>query len=206
MRIKICGLTKEEDALLAADLGAWALGFIFYPKSPRYVAPEAAASIIEAVRRRSQNPPDCIGVFVNENVDDIRKIQKLTGIDRVQLHGDEAPELCTQFSGSIKAVRLFSETDLESVAAFDGIIDYLLIDAAVKGQYGGTGQLANWELAKKAKSSSAPLILSGGLDPETVKAAWDAVQPWALDLSSGVEQEPGIKDHEKLRRLFREEI
>lgn len=199
MRVKICGLTRKEDALLAARMGAWALGFVFYPKSPRYISADIAKSVIEGITTPA------IGVFVNqtENVPIIAAKAALAG---VQLHGDETPADCRyirkKFHGLvIKALRLKLEEDLARIDAYKNDVDYILIDAAHQDQYGGTGQVADWSLAAQA-AMKAPLILAGGLNDGNILNAANRVFPYALDLSSGVEASPGIKDAARMRALF----
>lgn len=199
LRIKICGLTRAEDAARARDAGAWALGFIFYPKSKRYITPDAAARIA---------PPEapCVGVFVNQ-MTDIDAALKHMPLFAVQLHGDETPDdakaLRSRFGGVIiKAFRLQSAADLAQIDGWRDAADYILIDAAVAGQYGGTGHTADWALAAAAKNAGLPLILSGGIDAANIAAAQDAVAPFAFDLAGGVESAPGIKDAAKIKTLF----
>ena len=200
MRVKICGLTRIEDALRAQELGAWALGFIFYPGSKRHIAPEQAGKIISGLKTHA------FGVFVNQT-DEALTVAKQIPLKGLQLHGDESPEECQRvrsgFSGLlIKALRPRKEEDLKVIAAYKGIVDYILIDSAAGGQYGGTGQTADWSLAEKASAFGIPVILAGGLTPENILAAQAQAKPYALDLSSGVESAPGIKDMQKLDALF----
>lgn len=202
MRIKICGITREADGILASSLGAWALGFIFYQKSPRYIEPHRAKAIIDTVRQQADSPPKMVGVFVNSPEDQVRQIQKELALELLQFHGDEGPQVLNQFPGHIRAVRLHPEGMAELQNLPDSM-SYLLVDAAVKGHYGGTGTLSDWSLAKEAKSVGKPLILSGGLNASNILQAWTELAPFALDLSSGVEEEFGIKSHEKLRELFK---
>jgi phosphoribosylanthranilate isomerase len=198
-RIKICGLTRAQDAQLAQDAGAWALGFIFYPKSKRFITPAAAAII-------APTGAQATGVFVNQ-MPQIAAALDLFPLAAVQLHGDETPDdaraLRAVFGGKIiKAFRLQSDADLPQLAAWHGIANYILIDAAVAGQYGGTGQTADWALAARAKDCGIPLILSGGLDAGNLMAAQEAAAPFAFDLAGGVEAAPGIKDAAKIKTLF----
>lgn len=196
VKIKICGLTNLEDALVAANLGVDALGFVFYPESPRYVEPEEAGKIIR------QLPPfvSKVGVFVNEPADKINDIIDVTGIDIVQLHGQEPPEYCRKFKTKvIKAFRISPDFDLEQMAGYSS--DAYLLDAYVRGAYGGTGEGFDWEIANKAKQYGR-IILAGGLNPENVKSAIQQVDPYAVDISSGVEFRPGRKDKKKLRQLM----
>ncbi len=199
VRIKICGLTRVEDAAAAKAAGAWALGFIFYPKSKRFITMGAAA---QAMPADAQN----IGVFVNQMHDAETAIKTLP-LAGVQLHGDETPgdarALRAVFGGIIiKAFRLKTAEDLRAIAAWQDAADYALIDAAVDGHYGGTGQTADWSLATAAKDAGLPLILSGGIDAQNILAAAGAVAPFAFDLAGGVESAPGIKDAKKIKTLF----
>jgi phosphoribosylanthranilate isomerase len=198
-RIKICGLTRAEDARLAHTAGAWALGFIFYPKSKRFITPAAAAEI-------APKEAQTTGVFVNQ-MPEIAAALDVFPLAAVQLHGDETPDealaLRDIFAGKIiKAFRLQSDADLLQIAAWQGIADYILVDAAVAGQYGGTGQTADWMLAARAKDHGLPLILSGGIDANNILAAQDAASPFAFDLAGGVEAAAGIKDAAKIKTLF----
>lgn len=202
MKVKICGLTRLEDALCAHKNGAFALGFIFYPKSKRYITIDDAKDLL------AQLPQDAapIGVFVNQMNDVITAVKSLP-LKGIQLHGDETPADCRRlrdtFDGFIiKAFRIQSDADLEAIAAYGDIVDYILIDAAVEGAYGGTGQLANWDLARRATDFKKPLILSGGITPDNIVEAARAVAPFALDLAGGVESAPGIKSHDKIKQLF----
>jgi phosphoribosylanthranilate isomerase len=196
-QLKICGITNKEDALYAAGGGTAALGFIFYPSSSRYIKPEEARKIISVL-------PDelvKVGVFVNEKADEIKRVMEYCGLDMVQLHGDESPEFCREFTTSqiIKAVELKNDNDLNR--AFDYDVAALLVDSRQAGLYGGTGRKANWKLACRTKNKK-PLILSGGLNEKNVAEALKVVAPAALDINSGVESEPGKKDHAKLARIF----
>ena len=202
MKIKVCGITNLNDGLLASNLGAWALGFVFYEKSPRYIKPELAAQIIDQLRSQLPSPPLFIGVVVNCDAEFLRTLQETTGIDFLQFHGDEGQVTLEQFPGQIKALRPKALGDLSDINKWGNHIKFLLVDAAVKGEYGGTGKLSDWKLALEAKEYGYPLILSGGLNPDNAEKAWNEVNPYAIDLSSGVEKSPGIKDPDKLKRLF----
>ena len=196
-QLKICGITNKEDALYAAGGGTAALGFIFYPSSSRYIKPEEARKIISVL-------PDelvKVGVFVNEKADEIKRVMEYCGLDMVQLHGDESPEFCREFTTSqiIKAVELKNDNDLNR--AFDYDVAALLVDSRHAGLYGGTGRKANWKLACRIKNKKQ-LILSGGLNEENIAEAMQTVAPAALDINSGVESEPSKKDHAKLARIF----
>jgi phosphoribosylanthranilate isomerase len=198
MRVKICGITNLTDALLAADLGADALGFIFFPKSPRYVAPEAAREII------AQLPPFVVsvGVFVDEEAAVMRELAAWVGLDWLQLHGHESPDYCRNLGRRvIKGFRIKDESSLKNLEPFHGAVQALLLDTYRKGQVGGTGESFDWRLARKAKKYGR-IILAGGLTPENVAQAIKAARPDAVDTASGTETAPGKKDSEKLRAFF----
>jgi phosphoribosylanthranilate isomerase len=196
-QVKICGITNQDDSLFAAQCGAAALGFIFYPPSPRYITPEDARKIISAL-------PDevvKVGVFVNEKTEEIKRVMEYCTLDMIQLHGDESPELCRQFLSSvvIKAVDLKNDDDLNNACCYG--VAAILADSRHAGLYGGTGKKADWELAFALKKI-IPVILSGGLNEGNIAEAMKTVAPAALDLNSGVEVSPGKKDHAKLARIF----
>ncbi len=196
-RIKICGITNVDDARLAAELGADALGFIFYPQSPRSVTMERAAEIC------LQLPPFLlrVGVFVNAPLRAVRQTVALCGLDAVQFHGEETPEYCRQFTGRrFKAIRMRDRAGVLAGSEYD--VDALVLDTYTAGQRGGTGQTFDWSLAVEVKRLGKPVILSGGLTPENVADAIRQVQPYAVDVASGVECESGKKDPEKLRRFI----
>lgn len=191
--VKVCGLTRPEDARLAWELGAAALGFIFHPASPRYLS-RVQASVL---RRSLPQDAFCVGVFVNESPERINELAAELSLSAVQLHGQEIPEACAAIElPVIKAIRSGDEEKLSDypVAAF-------LLEAKHPTLAGGTGRLADWELAARL-ARRVPLILAGGLKPGNLRAAFDTVQPRGLDLSSGVESAPGIKDPQLLRALF----
>jgi phosphoribosylanthranilate isomerase len=198
IKIKICGITNLEDALVAADAGADALGFNFYKKSPRYIEPDKAAEII------AQLPPFImpVGVFVNEREDRIRENQALTCIQAVQLHGDESPEFCQRFGGRvIKAFQVKDKESLQAMAHYR--VGAFLLDSYRDGVRGGTGVTFDWHLAVVAKTFGK-VILAGGLTPENVAEAVKLVQPYGVDVAGGVEREKGIKDHAKVRKFIAE--
>lgn len=196
-RVKICGITNVEDALQACACGADALGLVFYPKSPRCVSPEQARAIIQAL------PPlvTTVGLFVNEDSLRIRQIAETCGLEVIQLHGDEGPQGC-DFAPlrSIKALRVKDAASLSGHEQFQ--TSALLLDAWVAGAYGGTGESFNWELAAGI-ARVRPVILAGGLTPDNVAAAVAAVQPYGVDVSSGVEAAPGRKDPAKVAAFIR---
>ncbi len=201
-KIKICGIRTLHDALAAVDAGADMLGFNFYKKSPRYVDVGMCRSITSSLRSRSH--ARLVGVFVNASVAEIRATMGTCGLHYAQLHGDETVEMFSQLTPrAFKAIRLStdSETDSRTITDFaelrQGVAPALLIDAAVKGLYGGSGVTADWsaaaELAKKY-----PLLLAGGLTPENVAEAVRQIKPWGVDVASGVESRPGKKDATKM--------
>src|SRR4051794_26669279 len=200
VRAKICGITRLEDAELAAGLGAWALGFIFWPGSPRACDPGVAAGIVRELRRRVET----VGVFVNAPLDEVSRAADLIGFTHVQLHGDEGPSFCAavaQRTGCrvIKAARVRSAADLRDLERFR--VDFHLLDASVPGVRGGSGRTWDWGLVT-GRRSTVPLILSGGLTPENVADGIAAVSPWAVDVASGVESAPGIKDPRRLEAFL----
>ena len=196
MRVKICGITNLDDALCAVGNGADALGFNFYKKSPRYVAPGKAGEIIADL------PPFVtpVGVFVNASEVHIDVVVKLAGLRAIQLHGDEPPEACLGHSVPvIRVLRVGQDFDAETMRSY--LVDTFLLDTAKTGSYGGTGKTFDWSRAKEAKAFGR-IILAGGLNPDNVAEAIDEVAPYAVDTSSGVEIEPGKKDHEKVRKFL----
>ncbi|MCL6622384.1 MAG: phosphoribosylanthranilate isomerase [Syntrophobacterales bacterium] len=198
IRVKICGLTDPEDARLAAALGAHALGFIFYPPSPRSVSPEQAREIIR------QLPPFVltVGVFVDEELDAVREIAALAGLDWVQLHGNESPDYCRALGRRvIKGFRVQGEETLPLLAPYRGAVQAVLLDTYKPGTPGGTGETFDWQLAHRARDYG-PIILAGGLTPDNVAEAIRAARPQAVDVASGVEAAPGKKDPAKLRAFM----
>ncbi len=197
VKVKICGITNLADACAAVDAGADALGFVFCKSSPRCVTAATAAAIIEEL------PPFLtrVGLFVNEAEPTIRAIIDEAGIDTLQLHGDESPDFCHQFRQPvIKAFRVLNQDSL--VPLRDYQVSACLLDSFVPGKLGGTGERFNWELARAATSLCRRIILAGGLTPENVADAVRQVRPYAVDVSSGVESQPGKKDRHKLRNFI----
>jgi phosphoribosylanthranilate isomerase len=199
-RVKICGITRLEDAELATELGAWALGFILWERSPRAVEPPVAAGIARAMRRRVE----LVGVFVNASLDEVAHAADALGLTHLQLHGDEGPAFATEAGRRtgckvIKAARIASGADLQALERFR--TDFHLLDTRVEGKQGGSGERWDWDLAAHRRSK-IPAILSGGLTPGTVAAGIAAVKPYAVDVASGVEATPGVKDPGKLEAFF----
>jgi phosphoribosylanthranilate isomerase len=212
--VKICGITRSEDALFVAGCGADALGFIFYPRSPRYIAPEKARQIIEDLSAATENRMvgkrtilsspgriTTVGVFVNEDTETVRQIVSFCGLDLIQLHGDESPADCSRLPARqvIKALALKTDDDLDII--HDYKVRAILADTHDPAHYGGTGRTSDWKLAVKAKLL-APLILSGGLHGGNIREALLAVGPDGVDINSGVEISPGIKDHAKVKTII----
>lgn len=197
-KIKICGLTREEDALYCASAGADFLGFIFVPSTPRFIEPEKAAAIVARVRE-NENPPKFVGVFRDASSEYMREIAELAGLDLVQLHGNETDEDVRNVAlPTIKTLRVgdtLPDTHSTPNAA------WLLFDTYDERRTGGTGRRFDWSLLALFDRSK-PFFLSGGINPDNVASAVSLVRPDAIDLSSGVESEPGVKDHSKLARLF----
>jgi phosphoribosylanthranilate isomerase len=200
VRVKICGLTNLDDALASIEARADALGFIFFPKSSRYIEPKAAGKIC------AQLPPfvSKVGVFVDESLEQIVAIARASGIETVQLHGNENAEFCTALREKhftvIKAFRVQDSSTLAQLQSYRAAA--FLLDSYVPGQLGGTGAKFSWDLALQAKSAGVPIILAGGLDPENVADAVSKVTPYAVDVSSGVESSPGKKDLAKVRAFI----
>ncbi len=197
VRVKICGITRAEDALVAVDAGADALGFMLYKSSPRCVTQAEAAAIIRRL------PPFIarVGVFVNPAESEVRAAVAGCGIDTLQFHGEESPEFCRQFGlRVIKAFRVSDAESLKPASNFSG--EAWLLDSFVAGQHGGTGAVFNWDLAAHAVKQGGRVILAGGLTPENAADAVRRVRPYALDVSSGVESEPGKKDATKVRAFI----
>jgi phosphoribosylanthranilate isomerase len=198
VRVKICGITNSGDALLAAELGAHALGFIFYKKSPRYVAPDKARHII------GQLPPfvATVGVFVDENAGAVREIASLAGLDWLQLHGSESPDYCRSLGRRvIKGFRVKGDEIYAQISAYQGAAQAFLLDTYKPGTPGGTGETFDWEVARQV-NKCGPIILAGGLTPDNVAQAINIAQPAAVDVASGVEKESGKKDPERLRAFL----
>ncbi|HEY7935028.1 MAG TPA: phosphoribosylanthranilate isomerase [Solirubrobacteraceae bacterium] len=204
-KIKICGITRPADAELAVELGAWAIGMIFYERSPRACSPEQAQLIAASLRRKVA----LCGVFVNAPMERVVKTAEDLELNLLQLHGDEGPAFCSEVARRtgarvIKAAQVSGQADVQDLERFH--VDFHLLDArsqavARQGMRGGTGETFDWGLLA-ARRSKIPLILSGGIDSENAQAAIEAVHPFALDSASGTESSPGHKDPARLAALF----
>jgi phosphoribosylanthranilate isomerase len=195
-RIKLCGITTLDDAQMAVDAGAWAVGCILWPQSPRRCDPDEAARIAAAVRRRVH----VCGVFVNQHLDEVAGLVDAIGLTMVQLHGDEGPAFCAEVARRtgakvMKAAQVRTGADVRALEAFH--TDFHLLDAHLPGMRGGTGETFDWELVR-SRRSKVPLVLSGGLRPENVADAIAATHPFAVDTASGTEASPGVKDPAKV--------
>jgi phosphoribosylanthranilate isomerase len=198
--VKICGVTTAEDARRAVDLGAWAVGMIFYRPSPRRCRQDEAAAIAAELRRRVE----LVGVFVNETLDRVAAIADRVGLTVLQLHGDEGPSFCAEAARRtgckvIKARQVGSLADLRALEPFH--VDYHMLDARARQVRGGTGRTWDWGLVRERRSAE-PLIVSGGLTPDNVAQAIAATRPYGVDVASGVEARPGRKDPSKLEAFF----
>jgi phosphoribosylanthranilate isomerase len=214
--IKICGIKTLKDSLAAIDVGADYLGFNFYAKGARFIEKETCAQIASVLKREHPNIK-LIGVFVNSPVDEVNDILAACSLDLAQLHGDETPEMVAAFNGkAFKAIRLSAETSVfpflqsvtKSVPICESVTESvyspaMLVDAAVKGVYGGSGVTADWPAAAEL-AKQYPLLLAGGLTPENVADAIRQVNPWGVDVASGVESAPGVKDAAKMKMFIKE--
>jgi phosphoribosylanthranilate isomerase len=199
-KIKICGIKTIQDALAAIDAGADLLGFNFYPKSPRYVEVGMCRNIMSVVRQIGR--VKCVGVFVNAPVDEILATMDTLGLSLAQLHGDETPETMKALDGkAFKAFRGVTDVETDKRMIADGTPAFL-VDAAVKGVYGGSGVTADWSGAAEL-AKTYPLLLAGGLTPENVAYAVRRVKPWGVDVASGVECAPGEKDPVKMKAFVK---
>jgi len=202
IRIKICGMTRLEDALCAVEAGVDALGFIFYAKSPRAIAPQAARRIIE------QLPPfvDSVGVFVDEERGGVEEIIRHCRLGYAQLHGTESPEYCRQLAANatpcrvLKAIRVGPRTTAEEVAPYANSIQGFLLDTYQKNAVGGTGAAFDWSIIDRLNLGK-PFLLAGGLDIDNIGIALEQVRPYGVDANSGLEEAPGIKSHDLIRQF-----
>src|SRR3972149_6365715 len=198
IRVKICGITNLEDALAAAKFGADAVGFVLYPNSPRYIKPAQAKLIID------QLPPYVtpVGVFADQPAEEIWRMMEECGFDLVQLQGDESPEFCQRFgSRVVKAIRVKDHGSLKQMAEYS--VRAFVLDTYRENQLGGTGERFDWDLAVQARSFGR-IVLAGGLTPENVRDAIRKVQPYGVDVSTGVEKYLGKKDHSKIENFIKQ--
>jgi phosphoribosylanthranilate isomerase len=200
MRVKICGVTNLDDAAEAVRLGAWAIGLIHFAESPRRVDPGEAVRIATAFRRKC----DVVGVFVNPELDQVAKAVEDAGLTMVQLNGEEGPAFCGEVARRtgvkvVKAIHVASAADVHAAEAFR--TDFHLFDRRGDGLWGGTGESFDWGLLTERRSE-VPAIVAGGLRPENVAAAIEVAHPYAVDVASGVEAEPGRKDHAAMTAFF----
>ena len=199
-KVKICGITRLEDAKLALELGAEALGFNFYEKSPRCISAEDAASIIRLL------PPKArfVGVFVNHSKEEVEQIARRASLDTLQFHGDEPVDFYSQFKSwdVIRAIRLQPDTPKESILAAKENSEFLLFDSFSDSAFGGTGEAIESEVLELVKDLLPEAYLAGGITAENVAEKIERYKPYAVDVASGVEKSPGIKSASKLERLF----
>jgi phosphoribosylanthranilate isomerase len=200
VRVKLCGITNLDDAAEAVLLGAWAIGLIHFHGSPRNVDPDAAAQIGAAFRRKCE----VVGVFVNPELDEVDKAVENAGLTMVQLNGAEGPQLCSEIARRtglkvVKAIHVASAADIHGAEAYR--TDFHLFDRRGKGLWGGTGESFDWGLLKQHRSE-VPAIVAGGLRPDNVATAISLTHPYAVDVASGVEAEPGRKDHAAMAAFF----
>jgi phosphoribosylanthranilate isomerase len=200
-KVKVCGMTNLADAEHAASLGAWAIGLIHHPESPRYVEAAVAEEIGAALKR---SRVEVAGVFVNSSLEEVVDAAERENLTLLQFHGEEGPQFCTEAARRtgakvMKAMRVTSAADVQAAETFR--TDFHLFDAYFHGLHGGTGKRFDWELVAKRKST-VPMVLAGGLTPENVAEAVKLVRPFAVDVVSGVEAEPGIKDHAKVEAFL----
>lgn len=208
--IKICGITNSDDALCAAEAGADFLGFILYPPSPRFVAPERVTEIVRDIQDKFEaHAPRCVGVFVNEPVARVQAVLDEAKLDLAQLHGAEPPDVVKQLAPrAFKALRLHTRDQAETeVIVYAGVVPdedslpQFLVDAYHPHAYGGTGLMADLDLAASL-ARRFRVMLAGGLTPETVRLAVERVGPWGVDVSSGIERAKGLKDHTRMRTFI----
>ncbi len=196
VKVKICGITNYDDAMAAVEMGADLLGFNFYPKSSRYIKPAEAVKVINKLPAFVETA----GVFVNSPYDNIREIKQLCQLNWVQFHGDEKPEFCQDFSSlnikTMKAIRVKDQSDIEKVNDF--YTDAILLDAFDPDKYGGTGITFDWNIIGHINKR---VFLAGGINPDNAAAAIE-LGVYGIDICSGVESEPGKKDHKKMKQLF----
>jgi phosphoribosylanthranilate isomerase len=209
MRVKICGITRPDQGVAIARLGATALGFICVPASPRYVAPEQIRAVTEALLADDRGSRvERIGVFVNASLDEIQRTVAIAQLSGIQLHGTESPEFCQQLRqhlpqiSLIKALRIKDAEAIAAIPPYFDCIDTLLLDAYHPHLWGGTGETLDWSMLQSFRPP-LPWLLAGGLTPDNLQAALTSLQPSGIDLSSGVENAPGDKNLAKVEQIFR---
>ncbi len=197
VRVKVCGITRLEDAVAAVDAGADAVGFIFHRESPRYIRPEDAGVIATAL------PPfvSTVGVFVDMEQMEVSRTMRTAGLDVAQLHGDEDASYCSMFPRVIKALRVRGPEVIQKMSEYS-CVSAFLFDAYHPDVHGGTGEVFDWDIAARATATHR-IILAGGLTPDNIAEAVQRVRPYAVDVSSGVEMAPGLKDHAKVREFIK---
>ncbi len=206
VHVKICGITNLDDARVAVDAGADMLGFVFYARSPRYIQPERVRDVITALRSRG-NAPKCVGVFVNDSLERVRAVMATAQLDLAQLHGDEPVETLSALTPcAFKALRPHTEEDARAdVCKYHASVrsnpPAFLVDAYDTQKFGGTGARADWAIAEQIAREYS-ILMAGGLSPENVEEAIRAVSPWGVDVSTGVERAPALKDHAKVREFI----
>jgi len=200
VRVKFCGFTNLADALAASRLGIHAIGFIFVKNSPRYIEPEKTAEIT------SQLAPFIlrVGVFCNTDISRIEEIASVCNLDIIQLHGDESSSFCKKIKEKFRCIKVLKIKDKKSLDVITeyNFVDAILLDTYKEDMAGGTGETFNWDIAREARKFDVPIILSGGINPDNVKQAIKEVNPYAVDVSSGIEKSPGVKDHELMARFI----
>ncbi len=203
-RIKMCGITRKKDAAAGIEAGVDALGFIFHEKSPRNIKPDFVRQLVSSL------PPfvDSVGVFVDRQLEEVEELVEYCRLSHAQLHGSESPKYCERLERFaspvriIKAFRIGEESQASDCSPYDDVACGYLLDTYVKGNAGGTGETFNWEIIKQLHLKR-PLILAGGLSPENILNAMTAASPFAVDVNSGVESAPGIKDHAKITEFVK---
>jgi len=198
--VKICGITREEDAHMLTQYDVWALGFIQVESSPRYVRPDVVNKIIHQLPSRILS----VGVFRNQSYREIRQIRDYCEFSLLQLHGVEEPSFCARLgSGVIRALGVGDELDIDQVREYLSVVDYLLFDTAINSISGGTGISFAWNLLKPVEQLNKPFLVAGGLSPDNVEQCLATIHPFAIDVNSGVESSPGIKDSDKVQALLK---
>ena len=207
-RVKICGITRSSDAIASVEAGTDAIGLVFYAQSPRFIAPAAAAKIVADLPAFITT----VGLFVNASAEQVNEVLAQVPLDCLQFHGDESADYCEQFKRPyIKAIRVKEDTDVLMMIRQYGKAQAVLLDTYVVGTPGGTGQTFNWQLIPRQDGQDGQdgqdemaIILAGGLTPANVAMAIRTVHPYAVDVSGGVEQSSGIKDHDKIKQFINE--